>query len=161
MRVVVDSQKHIPISAWKAPPLSPVCPLLSLLMARYAKMQELVPFHGPQTACIFTLRLARKAWHNGQKGSIGGLHPHVKRNIFLRTTSMSRRSRFNRVHHCNMTTWCGAQGARLREVGFTLFLSCLRPYALSLFVYVSFLKTRAPCIWSFLLCHQAHDIRHA
>jgi hypothetical protein len=48
-------------------------------------MQKLVPPCGTQTLCILTLCLAKKALQNDQNGSIGGLHPHLKRNIFVRT----------------------------------------------------------------------------
>jgi hypothetical protein len=47
-------------------------------------MQKLVPPCGTLTGCILTLRLAKKASQNDQNGSIEGMHPHVKRNIFLR-----------------------------------------------------------------------------
>jgi hypothetical protein len=52
-------------------------------------MQKLVPPCGTQTLCILTLCLAKKALQNDQNGSIGGPHPHLKRNIFVRTASIN------------------------------------------------------------------------
>ena len=61
------------------------------------------------------------------------------------------------LRHCSVRMGRRAHGARLREIRVRSFN--LVPSALCLvpFVYASFLKICAPCIWSFLLCRPFSD----